>query len=149
MPIQPLAKALSERGVDLLVDGAHAPGMLPLDLRAIGAAYYTGNCHKWIWRPKSAGFLFVRPIARRQFDRCNQPRSQFTANRSLKIPHRIRLDRHLGSHAALATPEALRFMGTLLPGDWPAVMARNRSLALAGRDAICRRLGSNRRVQTR
>ena len=63
LPIAELVAACGRSGVPVLVDGAHVPGALPLDIPAIGADWYTANLHKWAHAPRSAGILWARPSA--------------------------------------------------------------------------------------
>jgi len=60
-PIEPAIAEAKKRGIWTVIDGAHTPGHIPLNLDALGADFYAGNCHKWLMAPKGSAFLHVRP----------------------------------------------------------------------------------------
>jgi len=142
LPIQQLVKELQALNIDTLIDGAHGPGMIPLNLREIGATYYTGNCHKWLCAPKGAGFLVVKP-------------DQQPAIRPLTISHGANSPRTDKTRfqlefdwtgttdptAYISVPEAIACLGSLLPGGWTELQQHNHQLVLAARELICQSLG--------
>jgi isopenicillin-N epimerase len=137
-PIREIVAALAARGVDVLVDGAHAPALLDLDVDGIGAAYYAATGHKWICSPKGTGFLHVR-------------RDKQAAIRPLVISHgtndqrtEISLFRRefdwQGSNdpsGFLALPVAVATLDGLVDGGLAALRQRNHDLALRAQDMLC------------
>ena len=142
LPVVAIVRELDRRGVNTLVDGAHAPGMVPVDVREIGAAWWTGNGHKWLCGPKGSAVLHARVDVR---DALRPLVTSHWANAEAGARSRFRgaFD-WTGTPDPtpwLALPAAIRFLGGLHPDGWAGLMAANAALAREGRDRVCRALG--------
>lgn len=142
LPVKRLVEELHARGVLVLIDGAHAPGMLDLNLADIDADYYTGNCHKWLCAPKGAAFLWARADRRDGLrpavisHGANTVREGFT-----RMQDEFDWCGTDDPTAFLCVPEAIRFMGSLVPDGWDGVRRRNHELCIAGRRLLLAELG--------
>jgi isopenicillin-N epimerase len=138
-PVAELAEALSQRGVKVMLDGAHAPGMLDLNLEDLGGrgvTYYTGNLHKWCCSPKGAAFLWVAqadqaglhpPVISHGFN-SGESRSKFLEE--------FDWCGTFDPTAWLAAPRSLRLLGDWLPGGWAQLRASCHELLLQGRQVL-------------
>jgi len=134
LPVERLVPLCAARGIATIVDGAHAPGQLPLDIAALGATYYVGNNHKWLCAPKGSGFLVaaaaapVAPVV-----------TSHGATPSYGPPNRMHAELDWsGTHDPvphLAVPAAIAHVAAE-GGGWPAIIARNHATLLA----MCERL---------
>lgn len=130
-----------EPDIPVIVDGAHAPGQVDLNIGALNASWYVANLHKWVCAPKGAGLIATRS------DRVADTFPTVISHAWPMPPgpgrYRALFD-WLGTDDPtpwLAAPEAIRVIGSSVPGGWSEVRHRNRELVLAGRDLILERLG--------
>jgi isopenicillin-N epimerase len=144
-PVATLVRELQARGVDALVDAAHAPGMVQVDVGGLGAAYWAGNGHKWLCGPKGSGMLVVREDVRASIrplvvsHGANDPRTD-------RSRFRLGFD-WVGTgdpSAYLALPAAIRFVGGLHEDGWRGLRSANAALARDARDRLCAALGVER-----
>lgn len=144
LPVEAICRRAAAQGILTVIDGAHAPGQIDLNLDALQADFYTGNCHKWLSAPNGAGFLYARPERQELLEplvvswgwRAERPRGspfqEYFAWTGTADPS-----------AYLSVPAAIAFQ---TQHDWPkvratchrlAAQARERVAALTGLDQIC------------
>ena len=136
-PVAQIVQLAHGRGIRVMIDGAHAPGMVGVDLQAIDADYYTANHHKWLCGPKTSGLLWVRPqwqsevrptVISHGANRMHYGNSRFQAEFNW-----------IGTYdpsPILSMPTAIEFLDGLYPGGLVELMERNRALALIGRQIL-------------
>ena len=145
LPFEELVSELQSRNVDVLLDAAHGPGIVPLDIKKLDPAYVTGNAHKWLCTPKGSAFLYIRE------DRRNRTRPlsvSHGASVSGTDQERFRFEFDwTGTQdptAWLCIPSAIDHIGSMLSGGWPAIMDYNTNLAIQGRNLLLEALGTSK-----
>jgi isopenicillin-N epimerase len=144
-PIKRIVAELAARGIDTLVDGAHGPGQVAVDLHDIGAAYYTTSCHKWMCAPRGVGFMYARRdrldrlqpliVARSGHWRDNNG-EQYT-----QLEHKFEWNGCHDPSGLHSLPKVIEFLETVIPGGHAAVVARNHQLAVEARHKVLEILG--------
>ncbi len=116
-PLEELIRRAKERGIWTIIDGAHVPGQLPLDLQALDADFYSGNCHKWLMAPKGAAFAYVKP----ELQGIIEPRVVSWATPSASDSEFIQENEFQGTRdiaSYLTVGEAIKFFEE---NNWPAI----------------------------
>lgn len=144
-PLAELCAGARERGVLTLIDGAHAPGQIALDLDALGADFYAGNCHKWLCAPKGSAFLHARPEHHEllqglvvSWGSVGEGRGHEAYAGTSLLERRLQWQGTRDLAAFLAVPAAIDFQRR---HDWPRQRARCHGLAAEALSELGRRYG--------
>ncbi len=128
-PVERVASICAARNIECMVDGAHAPGMLDLDVSAVGATYYAGNLHKWVCAPKGCAFLWVNE-ARRRFVH------PATVSHFLDEGFDVEFDWQ-GTRDISAWLAAQDAIALFEPLGWARLRQHNRALTVWAHDLLC------------
>lgn len=121
LPVQNICARARAAGILTFIDGAHAPGQIPLDLSSLQADFYTGNCHKWMLSPKGAGFLYAAPSVQSMLEPLVVSWGYKATPQTTTGSRFIDIMQWTGTHdpaAALTVPSAIEFMQI---NNWPDV----------------------------
>ena len=142
LPVERIVPALKARGIRVILDGAHTPGQIPLDIESLGVDWYAASCHKWLATPKGTGFVYAAPEHQGRF----KPLAlscRVHETRDDRAPFLCDFFDYVGTNdytGNLVVPVAIEHMGAQLQGGWDALYRRNHGLVMEGaaivRDAL-------------
>lgn len=136
LPVEEIVSRARDLGALTIVDGAHAPAYVALDIDALGADYYTANAHKWLMGPKGAGFLHVRPDHQERVDAAIVSWGYAEGH---GFRERVEMQGTRDPAAFLAVADAIRYQSER---DWDAVRERCRARTREARAKLCDLLGT-------
>jgi isopenicillin-N epimerase len=136
LPVEAIIAHARELGLVTIVDGAHAPAQVSVNLAELGADHYSGNAHKWLCAPKGAGFLHVRPEHQNRVDAAIV---SWGYTEGSTFSERIEKQGTRDPAAWLTVPDAIRFQAER---DWDDARGRSRRLAREARLALCDLVGT-------
>jgi isopenicillin-N epimerase len=141
LPVEMIIKEASKKEIDVFVDGAHAPGMIPLDILKLSPAYYTGNCHKWLYTPKGSAFLYVD---QKKLDSMvptvisNNYKDGVTSEERFRNAFDWSATMDYSGYACVG--KTIEYLEKNVEGGWGEIMKRDRDLAIKGRGIIAEKL---------
>lgn len=142
VPLDELVEAL-EPEVPVLVDAAHAAGMIPFDISSLGASFVTGNCHKWLCAPKGSAFLHVTEARREQIypSVIGHGYNDGWPSTGGHLHRQFDWQGTDDPSAWFSVPSAIDTLAAMHPEGWDGIRRHNHELCLAGRDILAKALG--------
>ncbi|MBL7930481.1 MAG: aminotransferase class V-fold PLP-dependent enzyme [Bacteroidia bacterium] len=140
LPVKEIVDIAKSKGILTIVDGAHVPGHIPLNITELGCDIYTGACHKWMMTPKGSSFLYVRKEIQNQFDPLVVSwgyEAMFPSSSQFLDYHQMQGTRDLS--AFLTIPKAISYMNQ---NEWDKVAAECRKMVRDNAPRFCDLLGT-------